>query len=157
MDLSEFSLQQADMPQGLELINIAQEVIDAAKWPAEYYIPMAARLAALRFRAGDAMVARSSLEKALPLYQEKSAEIFDINKADTLIPIAAANQAMGAQEQALGIYKQAVEAAVENPNSRPRAEDLSAICVSMALNAVEPDEALWKRIKEIQTNLGDPW
>jgi hypothetical protein len=59
--------------------------------------------------------------------------------------------------EALAVYKQAAEAAVENPNSRPRAEDLSAICLSMAKRTVEPDAALWARIREIKSALGEPW
>jgi hypothetical protein len=50
-----------------------------------------------------------------------------------------------------------VEEGVENPNSRPRAEDLSATCRSMALHAVEPDADLWKRMRQIGDGLGPPW
>jgi hypothetical protein len=64
---------------------------------------------------------------------------------------------MGDEAGALFVYRQAVEEGVENPNSRPRAEDLSATCCSMALHAVEPDAELWKRIRQISEQLGDPW
>ncbi len=58
---------------------------------------------------------------------------------------------------ALMVYKRAVEEGVENPNSRPRAEDLSATCLSMALHMVEPDAELKNRIRQISEGLGDPW
>jgi hypothetical protein len=116
-----------------------------------------ARLAGLRFRCGETNAARAELQTTLNLFKEKQSEIINIDKTETLIPVAEAFQAAGDIAGALAVYKQAVEAAIENPNSRPRAEDISAICLSMALNKVEPDAALWARIREIQANLGDPW
>jgi tetratricopeptide (TPR) repeat protein len=157
MELSRFALQHTDPPKAQELVNDAKTILDGATWPAEYQIQLRARLAALRFRCGGADVARAELQTALTLFNEKQSEIINIDKAETLIPVAEAFLVMGDSAQAQAVYKQAVEAAVENPNSRPRAEDLSAICLSMTLNKIEPDEALWKRIKEIQANLGDPW
>ena len=64
---------------------------------------------------------------------------------------------MGDTATALSAYKRAVEEGVENPNSRPRAEDLSATCLSMAVHGVEPDAVLWTRIRQINDGLGDPW
>jgi hypothetical protein len=64
---------------------------------------------------------------------------------------------MGDTAAALAVYKQAVEAGMENPNSRPRAEDLAATCCSMAVHAVQPDAELFARIREICAGLSDPW
>lgn len=64
---------------------------------------------------------------------------------------------MGDTAAALAVYKRAVEEGVHNPNSRPRAEDLSATCCSMALHGVEPDGSLWARMEDIRGRLGDPW
>ena len=55
------------------------------------------------------------------------------------------------------MYKTAVEEGTANPNSRPRAEDLTATCCSMALSAVEPDKELWAKLKQIYEGLGEPW
>ena len=157
MKLAEFALSHADQSKALTLANDAKGVMDGFAWPAEYHIPLAARLAALRYRAGDQVAARSELLSEQKRFAEKQAEIINIDKADTLIPVAEAFLVTDAVTDALQVYKQAVEAAVENPNNRPRAEDLTAICLSMAKHAAEPDEALWARIREIQANLGDPW
>jgi hypothetical protein len=157
MALAEISLDHKDRSKALELVDAGQKIMDGATWRAEFRVPLAARLAGLRFRSGDEATARSSVAALLPFFNERQSEIINIDKTETLIPVAEAFQTMSDMAGALTVYKQAVEAAVENPNSRPRAEDLSAICVSMALNNIEPDEALWKRIKEIQANLGDPW
>ena len=57
-----------------------------------------------------------------------------------------------------GYYSSADEfPATVNPNSRPRAEDLVAICCSMAKSAVEPDAALMGRIRQVKDALGAPW
>ena len=157
MKLTEISLQHTDYPKALALVNDAKALMDDAKWRAEFHVPTAARLAALRFRAGDRDVARAELLAEEMLFNEKQSEILNMDRADTLIQVAEAFYVMGDSTSSQAIYKQAVETAIENPNSRPCAEDLSAICLSMALNKVEPDEALWNRIKEIQSNLGDPW
>jgi hypothetical protein len=66
-------------------------------------------------------------------------------------------QGVGDESGALKLYARAVEAGVENPNSRPRAEDLAATCRSMAVHEVEPDAALRARMKQIRAALGDPW
>jgi hypothetical protein len=151
------ALEQADVSTALRLVNEARELLDSAEWPAEYHVPEIAKLAALRFRAGESALGLTEIKSAQNLFSEKQSEIFDIYKAEALIPVAEAFYVMGDSASSQTVYKQAVEAAVENQNSRPRAEDLSAICLSMALNEVEPDEALWSRIKEIQANLGEPW
>ena len=43
------------------------------------------------------------------------------------------------------------------PAGTPRAEDLAAICASMARNAVEPDADLWKRLRDACAALAAPW
>ncbi len=157
MELAGISLDHKDQSKALELVDAGQKIMDGATWRADFKVPLAARLAGLRFRSCDETAAHSAVAALLPFFNEHQSEIINIDKTETLIPVAEALQTMGDVAGALAVYKQAVEAAVENPNSRPRAEDLSAICLSMAKHNVEPDEALWSRIKEIQTNLGEPW
>jgi len=81
----------------------------------------------------------------------------NIYRAGALRPLAEAYQSMGDTAAALTVFKKAVEEGVENPNSRPRVEDLSATCRSMALSGVEPDADLWARLREVFTGLGQPW
>jgi len=156
-NLAETALRHADAVTALERVHDAQTLMDSVTWPAEYRIPLAARLAVLCFRAGDEETARSRLAELPAQYDEEKNTIINIYRAETLTPVAEAFQIAGDTASALKIYRQALDAGVENPNSCPRAEDLSAICLSMALNKVEPDEALRSRIHEIQANLGDPW
>jgi hypothetical protein len=116
-----------------------------------------ARQAALRHRAGDRDQARRDLDQALALFDSQRKGIVDIFRAGALRAVAEAYQSMGDDRTALRVYKKAVEEGVANPNSRPRAEDLSATCRSMALKGVEPDAELWARIRHIQSGLGQPW
>jgi hypothetical protein len=157
MELADVALGHADQSKALEFVNETQAILDGAAWPAEYIIPTAARLAGYRFRSGEQAAARSAADGLLTFYDQHQSEIINIDKAEVLMAVAEALPLMGDSSAALAVYKKAVEAGVENPNSRPRAEDLSAICLSMAKYAVEPDAALWSRIREIQANFGDPW
>jgi len=157
MELTKFSFSHNDSSEALRLTSEAKEIFDGAAWKPQHGVPLMARLAALRFRCGETNAARTELRRTLDLFTEKQAEIINIDKAKTLIPVAEAFQITGDVAGALAVYKPAVEAAIENPNSRPRAEDLSAICLSMAKHNIEPDEVLWARIREIKANLGDPW
>ncbi len=156
-ELAGFALDHTDQAKALELINEAQIFMDSAQWRPEHRIPMVSELVKLRFRAGDRQKARTDADALLALFDSQSDKIVNIYRAGTLRPLAEAYQSMGDTAAALAVYKRAVEEGVENPNSRPRAEDLSATCLSMALHGVEPDAELWTSIRQINDGLGDPW
>ncbi len=156
-ELAERSLNHNDDGQARKLIHEAEGFIAQHQWPLENYIPMTARLAALRARAGNKEQAFTDLESALAFYQENKKQIVNIYRADTLLPLAESFQALSNTAAALSVYQLAVEEGMENPNSRPRAEDLSATCVSMALYDVQPSNKFWGRIDEIYEGLSDPW
>jgi hypothetical protein len=44
-----------------------------------------------------------------------------------------------------------------NPNGRPRAEDLTATCVAMAVAGVVPDPLTAQKIDAVRNQLGEPW
>ena len=151
------ALDHEDPAKALELVANAQQLVDGAQWTAESGIPMRARLAGLRHRAGGQQEARKDLDSGLALYDAQRGEIVDIYRAGVLRPLAEAYQSMGDQAASLKLYKRAIEEGAVNPNSRPRAEDLSATCCSMAIGGVEPDAELRARILHILGGLGDPW
>jgi FimV-like protein len=157
IDLAGFALGHGDKAKAIELVNEIQGLMESSHWPLEHKIPKLAVLAKLRFQAGDAEEARAGANAAQALFNEKKEEIIDIYRAGALRPLAEAYQAMGDAEAALSVYRQVIEEGTANPNSRPRAQDLCATCCSMALNAVEPDSALWARIRQINEGLGEPW
>jgi tetratricopeptide (TPR) repeat protein len=157
LELAEFAAAHGDSTTALQLAGEARSALDDSKLSAQYKVPMMARVAHLRHRAGDAERARQDAEAALALYVEQRDQVIDIYRAGALRPLAGAYHAMGDAKAALDVYKRAVEEGVANPNSRPRAEDLSATCLSLALHDIEPDEALAQRLAEIRGGLGNPW
>jgi hypothetical protein len=156
-ELTRSALDHGDPGQALELVNETQVLLDDNRWTPEFRVPLAAKLAELRYRAGDRERARSDADAALAAFEAQRDQIVNIYRAGAMRPIAETYQSMGDTPAALAVYARALEACVENPNSRPRAEDLSATCCSMALHRVEPDAALWSRIRAIRSGLGPPW
>ncbi len=151
------ALAHDDQAQARTWVDQAHAMTQNADWPMRFLIPIRARLAQWRFRVGEPNQAREEIQDAWQQFESKQKTILDIDRAGLLRSLAEASQVTGAEDQALKFYKKATEAGVENPNSRPRAEDLSATCCSMAVHQVEPDEALWQRLQEIHAGLGDPW
>jgi len=155
--LADSCLDHADRTKALELVNEAEALLKGGQWRLCHRIERVANLVKLRFRSGDVAGARSDAESMLALYNTQEDTIVNIYRAGVLRPLAEAYQVMGETKTAVAIYKRAVEAGMANPNSRPRAEDLSATCASMALYAVEPDSHLWGRIRQIRKGLSHPW
>ncbi|MBI1387196.1 MAG: hypothetical protein GC154_01950 [bacterium] len=155
--LAESALSRSDDQNALRLIDESLQYLDDYSWKPEDYIPQISALLILRYRAGGVETAREQAGAALALFNDNREKIVNIWRAGALRPLAEAYQAIGDHRMALSVYRQALDEGVENPNSRPRAEDLSATCVSMALHSVEPDEATWNRIDEIREGLGQPW
>ena len=155
--LTEQALAQGDPAKARALVDEAQAMLASETWTPEDEIRQRSLLAALRHRAGDAANARAQADSALGLYEVERVRIVDVDRAGALLPLAQAYETMGDPAAALAVYKLAVAAAVTNPNSRPRAMDLSAICASMALGATEPDAELWESLRAARTSLGDPW
>ncbi len=152
-----FAADHGDKGKTLELVNEAQVLLDSLQWPPENQITIMAKLVKLRCRADDVEKARVCADAALALFKDSRDSIINLHRAGVLCPLAEGYQLMGDKDAALSVYKQAVEEGVVNINSRPRAENLSATCCSMALYAFEPDDGLWKQIHQIREALGDPW
>ncbi|MCA9285208.1 MAG: hypothetical protein KDA22_08350 [Phycisphaerales bacterium] len=155
--LANAALEHRDQSAAHALAVEMGAMVDDHRWTAEYEVPLRARVAGLMARAGDPEEARRRNEAALAAFDAGRQTIADVFRAEALRPVAEAYWAMGDQSGALAVYRRVVEAGVENPNSRPRAIDLSATCCSLAVQGIEPDEALWERLRQIADGLGDPW
>jgi hypothetical protein len=155
--LAESALEHNDAVKARRLIDEARLFMTEYEWPLEHRTPMSSRLVALRYRAGETEQARAEADALRARFAEDGKSIVNIYRAGALRPLAEAYQSMEDAETARAVYAQAIEEGIENPNSRPRAEDLSATCCSMALHEVEPSPAMWARIREIQKGLSDPW
>ncbi|MDZ4773414.1 MAG: hypothetical protein SGI72_09810 [Planctomycetota bacterium] len=155
--LTETALAHDDRPTALVLAREAREVLAAADFVAEDRIPLIARSAALFRRAGDPDSSKKELDAAIALYDKHEKDIVDIYRSTALRALAEQYQELGDGDRALTLYSRAVEAGVVNPNSRPRADDLMAVCCSMARCDVQPTEPLMKRLREVRANLREPW
>ncbi|MEW6744598.1 MAG: hypothetical protein AB1486_17725 [Planctomycetota bacterium] len=157
LDLAGCALEHQDSAKAVALLDDARSQMQVSDWTRETELPLRARWAQLRYRAGDAERARREADAALAEFATARHEIVNIERAGVLRPIAEAYQSFRDTRKALELYKQALEEGVENPNSRPRAGDLTATCCSMALHGVEPDEALRERMSQVYDALGEPW
>lgn len=157
LDLADHAVDHGDQSGALELVNGAAVLLDEHSWPLENRVELGAEIAGLRYQAGDQQRARNDADALWADYQADGQKIVNIWRAGALRPLAEAYQVMGDTEMALAVYERALAEGVVNPNSRPRAEDLAATCVSMALNRVDPDETLWAKIRRIHEGLGNPW
>lgn len=157
MKLAEVCLDRQDRDEATKWVKEADALMSQVKGNPRFVIQPMMQLAALQFRSGDRLGAKDRAKKALALYNSREAKIINIDRAQLLVAIAEAHCVFNEKKAALRHYKRAVEAGMVNPNSRPRAQDLSKTCCSMAVYQCEPDEILWKRLKEIEQGLGDPW
>jgi hypothetical protein len=157
VEMANFALAHSDHAKAIELVDEAKTIMDSSIWQPRYAIPLMAKLAELRFSAGDENQACTEAQNALSLLEAERKKIVNIYRAQMLRSIAEAYWTMGNISRAIELYKRTIEAGIENPNSRPRAEDLSATCCSMALHNVKPDAELLSRISQIRDGLGDPW
>jgi len=157
IQLTGFALAHSDQTKALKLVGEIESIIESVSLQPRFAIPIKTKLAELRFHAGDRQRARTEAQNALSLFDEEREKIANIYRAQMLRSLAEAYLTMGEAAMALDLYKRAIEAGIENPNSRPRAEDLAATCCAMALHSVEPDAELLSRIRKILDKLGDPW
>jgi len=155
--LADAALDHGDSAKARELVAWLDRLIADQRWLLRHELPVVARTCALRHRAGEVERAREDADEALAKYEQARDTITDVFRVEALLPLAEAYHAMGYARRALEVYALAVEDAVHNPNSRPRAMDLTALLCSMARNDVEPDPRLRARLLEVCGALGAPW
>ena len=151
------ALEHGNRVHALELVEEATIFRNQVQWLPEEGVAWTAELAGLRHLAGDPVGARLELQASVERYEQDRERTTDIWRAGTLRPVAEAWAAMGDADAARATYARALDEGFVNPNAVPRAEDLVATCLSMAVHDVTPDDALWSRMREIRAALGDPW
>jgi tetratricopeptide (TPR) repeat protein len=157
LNLAVFCVEQEDQAQGLVYAMEARELVASVGWPVDFYIPLLGRVAGVRARCGDAKGAREDATKAVDVYDKEYKNFETFRHARMIRPVAEAYHYLGDEKKSLALYARVLEAGAVNPNARCRAEDLSATCLSMAMLAVEPTDAMWQRMRQIRAGLGDPW
>jgi hypothetical protein len=151
------ALDHEDPETARAWVREAEAKLENARYRPRMYFPMKASITSLLFRAGDTTPALANLEDMNEKYNGQRDGIVDIYRAAILCRIAEAGAALGRVEKARQLYQRAAAEAVVNPNSRPRADDLSEICRSMAVHQVEPAPALRRELTKIMSALGTPW
>lgn len=157
MKLVDAALGHQDPQTALVLTGQARLQLNSIEFAPEDRIPLFAKLSEALHRAGDSSAAKVLLDSALELYDTSEKQIVDIYRSQALRALAERYKAFGDDAKSLTIYARAVEAGVSNPNSRPRADDLQAVCRSLARCNLDPGATLMKRLREIRAGLGDPW
>jgi len=155
--LSGNAMKHGDRENAVHLADRAVEIVNGNTWPPEYHVQLLAKLAKLNIDCGETAAAMEELEAARAVFDAQKADIINIYRTEALLPVAEAYALADDAGQAREMYALAVEQAVVNSNSRPRAEDLCQILLSMATHGVEPDAGSWTRIHDIKSSLGDPW
>ncbi len=140
-----------------EFAGLAGGVLDRAPMATEDRLAARARLAGLRFRAGETREGLAELSAVAVDYERLKTGIVDIQRAGVLRALALGWQACGERDQALLTFRQAVAAGVANPNSRPRLDDLAATVAALLGAGFEPDAALLADLRKVADGLGHPW
>ncbi len=140
-----------------EIVAQLAALVERTRWRPEDKLPALARMAELRADLGDVDLARQELEAALVYYHEVRGEIFDIYRCDALRPVGLAFAHLGDRERALDLLATALEEGVQNPNARPRCDDLVETCVAMASRRIEPSAEMFDRMRAVCADLNEPW
>ncbi len=140
-----------------QFLNRAAELNKNTTFLTQDLAPYGVIVAKARLRTGDAAGARADLERLRAQYDAHSEEIVNLRRAQSLRALAEGFALIGDRDAAVRCQRDALEAGTINPNSRPRAEDLSATCASIALAGIEPDASIRQRIERARAGLADPW
>lgn len=135
----------------------AAQLNATTKFLAEDLAPFGVIVAKARVRMGDMAGARADLVRLRAQYDAHSEEIVNLRRAASLRALAEGFALVGDRDAAVRCQRDALDAGCINPNSRPRAEDLSATCASIALAGIEPDASIRQRIERARAGLADPW
>jgi tetratricopeptide (TPR) repeat protein len=157
LSFAEAAKEAGEREYALGLLAKTAEQVGASRWTALDYAPVMGRMAESYREVGAAEKAIECLRSAQQMYEAEREKIWNFERSTALRPIAEAQTRLGDRSGALATYRRAIEEGAENPNARPRAEDLAATCCSMARVGLEPDAELLARIREIRSGLADPW
>ena len=155
--LVEHYVENGDGDSGRDVILKMTNLMSQFSFRTEERLPQLARIAQLRNTCGDTGRAEVELVAALKDYHDHRDEVVNIYRCETLRPVALAWHALGNTSQADDLIALALEESLENPNSRPRCDDLVETCIALAEHQLKPSPELWQRMTEIGEGLSAPW
>ena len=157
IQMAEGALEHQDAAGAVALADEARTRLGGVDLAAEPYIAFRAQLAKVLARAEAAPQAIDGLDAAMAIYEAERSRLVDMFRAGVLRPVAEAYLVAGATERAEEIYLLALEEGALNPNSRPRALDLTETLASMVRFGFVPTAQLSSKIEEVSAGLGEPW
>lgn len=155
--MGEAAAANGDLQKTGQFADQAFEITQAIGYRAEILVPMLGDVGRITALAGNKVASEERLAAGLEAYERGKPTIMGIFRTEALEPVARGYMALGDSSTAEAVYLSALNEAIDNPNSRPRAEDFSALCCSMAVSGFEPDVDLMERLRTIRRELGDPW
>jgi hypothetical protein len=155
--LVDVALRHEDVASAKRFLDQADKLLEHPAMPVEDELATRARFAKLRGKVGEPAKGRTAAGAAVARFYGERDRIVDIDRGIALRPLAAAFAELGDKAEAKRVFLAAIEEGLHNPNSRPRAEDLAAVCVAMATSGFEPDAELRARLDQIKKGLGNPW
>ena len=155
--LARTDVANGDVARGKELVKVFRTIVENHRWRTEDRLPEIAVLVELTFLVGDADRARADAAAALADWHAQRESVVDIFRAEALRPLALAFFAIGDPQQGEAVLALAVEEGQENPNSRPRCDDLVDTAVALCLRGIAPSAKQVERMREISGALGEPW
>ena len=138
--------------------EIASLVMDH-RWNPEQAIGLRARVAGLYVSVGNVAAGRKLANDALARFETSRKDIVNVYRGEALRPLAEAFVALGDPTTATKIYERALEEALDNPNSRPRATDLALTAVSVTSHGAgyEVPATLFRAFERASQAIGSPW
>ena len=155
--LAHFAFQNGDREKAFAFVDQAQGFVDNYNWPEEHQIQFAADVLKLRAEIGHFDRVRVDGAALLERFQANKGKIVNIYRAESIRPLAEAYALMGERDRALEVYKIVLAEGRVNPNSRPQAEDFTETAASIVKFGLEPDDELWKQLREMRHGLVAPW
>lgn len=111
------------------------------------------RIARALGQAGRKVRAATLVDRA----SELVGETMKVERPGILAALAAVDHDLGREQQSRALFLKAVDAAESLVNARPRALAAVAICGELGRHGIDPDGALFARLKSLRAGLRAPW
>lgn len=157
LDMARAAQAAGNQEHALVLLGEARDMTGQMELSPDMYVQLLAEIATVRAEAGDRARALEGLDAAFELFLAEHTQITNMFRGRALRPLIEGYLIAGATERAEVVLMRCLDEGVENPNSRPRAWDLTETCGLLARHGFEPNDATWARIRSIFSELGDPW
>ncbi|MEL6429660.1 MAG: hypothetical protein AAFU73_20850 [Planctomycetota bacterium] len=145
----ETDLGRGDKAHAMSMVEEIEGLIAGNRWQPEMKVGMLATAAAKRFRCGDEDGAREALAGALGLFGDEREGIVNMFRVRALLPLAEAYAEIGNTQSADEVYRVALTEALENPNERPRIDNLVQIVRSIVERGHRPSKGLRTQVQQV--------